>query len=62
MSRRYKQVDVFTTTPFMGNPLAVILDAEGLSDHTAADCMARAFDAARTTPCAKARRWDATAA
>ncbi len=31
MSRRFKQVDVFTTTPFMGNPLAVILDAEGLS-------------------------------
>ncbi|MYN15705.1 PhzF family phenazine biosynthesis isomerase [Rugamonas sp. FT107W] len=31
MSRRFKQVDVFTTAPFMGNPLAVILDAEGLS-------------------------------
>ncbi|MYM85822.1 PhzF family phenazine biosynthesis isomerase [Rugamonas sp. FT82W] len=31
MSRRFKQVDVFTTTPFMGNPLAVVLDAEGLS-------------------------------
>jgi PhzF family phenazine biosynthesis protein len=30
MSRRFKQVDVFTTTPFKGNPLAVILDAEGL--------------------------------
>lgn len=33
MSRRFKQVDVFTTAPFMGNPLAVILDAEGLSDQ-----------------------------
>lgn len=33
MSRRFKQVDVFTTTPFMGNPLAVVLDAEGLSDR-----------------------------
>lgn len=31
MNRRFKQVDVFTTAPFMGNPLAVILDAEGLS-------------------------------
>jgi PhzF family phenazine biosynthesis protein len=31
MSRRFKQVDVFTSTPFQGNPLAVILDAEGLS-------------------------------
>ncbi len=33
MSRRFKQVDVFTTAPFMGNPLAVVLDAEGLSDQ-----------------------------
>jgi PhzF family phenazine biosynthesis protein len=31
MNRRFKQVDVFTTTPFKGNPLAVILDAEGLN-------------------------------
>lgn len=31
MTRRFKQVDVFTTTPFKGNPLAVVLDAEGLS-------------------------------
>jgi PhzF family phenazine biosynthesis protein len=30
MNRRFKQVDVFTSTPFKGNPLAVILDAEGL--------------------------------
>ncbi|NDL61540.1 PhzF family phenazine biosynthesis protein [Acerihabitans arboris] len=29
--RRFKQVDVFTPTPLMGNPLAVILDADGLS-------------------------------
>ena len=28
--RRFKQVDVFTDRPFMGNPVAVILDAEGL--------------------------------
>ena len=32
MTRRFKQVDVFTSTPFKGNPLAVILDAEGLSN------------------------------
>jgi PhzF family phenazine biosynthesis protein len=31
MNRRFKQVDVFTSTPFKGNPLAVILDADGLS-------------------------------
>ncbi len=29
----YKQVDVFTTRPFMGNPVAVVLDADGLSDE-----------------------------
>ncbi len=27
----FKQVDVFTHTPYQGNPVAVILDAEGLS-------------------------------
>ncbi len=31
MRRRYATVDVFTTIPFSGNPLAVVLDAEGLS-------------------------------
>ncbi|MGM3159853.1 PhzF family phenazine biosynthesis protein [Dickeya undicola] len=32
-SRRFKQVDVFSHHPATGNPLAVILDAEGLSDE-----------------------------
>ncbi len=31
MRRRYSQVDVFTDTPFLGNPLAVVIDADGLS-------------------------------
>ncbi|CAM3719149.1 PhzF family phenazine biosynthesis protein [Rahnella victoriana] len=31
--RRFKQVDVFTAEPLKGNALAVILDAEGLSDE-----------------------------
>lgn len=31
-SRRYAQVDVFADRPGAGNPLAVVLDAEGLSD------------------------------
>src|ERR1700761_7495828 len=31
MQRRYVTVDVFTDRAFGGNPLAVILDAEGLS-------------------------------
>ena len=30
--RRFKQVDVFTRVPFKGNPLAVVLDADGLTD------------------------------
>ena len=29
--RSFKQVDVFTTTPYRGNPLAVVLDGSGLS-------------------------------
>jgi len=28
---RFKQVDVFTRRPFLGNPVAVVLEAEGLS-------------------------------
>jgi len=31
-SRAFQQVDVFTDTAFLGNPLAVVLDGEGLSD------------------------------
>ena len=31
-SRPFKQVDVFTATPYFGNPLAVVLDAGGLDD------------------------------
>jgi len=30
--RPFQQVDVFTATPLRGNPLAVVLDGEGLSD------------------------------
>lgn len=29
--RAFKQVDVFTATPYRGNPLAVVLEGEGLS-------------------------------
>ena len=28
--RPFRQVDVFTTTPYRGNPVAVVLDADGL--------------------------------
>ncbi len=32
MQRAFRQVDVFTTTPYLGNPVAVVLDADGLAD------------------------------
>lgn len=32
MMRNFKQVDVFTSRPLFGNPVAVVLDADGLSD------------------------------
>ncbi|WP_131747217.1 PhzF family phenazine biosynthesis protein [Frankia sp. Cppng1_Ct_nod] len=31
MSRPFRQVDVFTTTPYHGNPVAVVLDGDGLT-------------------------------
>jgi len=32
MRRQFRQVDVFTDVPYLGNPLAVVLGADGLSD------------------------------
>jgi len=32
-SRRFRQVDVFTTTPYRGNPVAVVLDGADLSER-----------------------------
>ena len=32
MTRTFRQVDVFTGTPYLGNPLAVVHDADGLTD------------------------------
>lgn len=34
--RPFKQVDVFTGTPYAGNPVAVVLDAEGIDDDAMA--------------------------
>ena len=31
MTHQFRQVDVFTDTPYLGNPVAVVLDADGLS-------------------------------
>src|SRR6478672_12325540 len=32
MPRRFQQVDVFTSVAYAGNPVAVVLDGEGLDD------------------------------
>ena len=32
-TRPFRQVDVFTETPYLGNPVAVVHDADGLSDE-----------------------------
>src|SRR3954452_7524021 len=34
--RRFTQVDVFGAAPFAGNPVAVVLDGEGLDDEAMA--------------------------
>src|ERR1700754_4091176 len=48
MQRRYVTVDVFTDRPFGGNPLAVVLDAEGLSTAQM-QSIAREFNYSETT-------------
>jgi trans-2,3-dihydro-3-hydroxyanthranilate isomerase len=47
MSRPYFVLDVFTDQPLQGNPLAVVLDAEGLDD-AAMQAIAREFNLAET--------------
>ena len=46
--RRFSQLDVFTTVPLRGNPLAVVHDAQGLSDGQMAD-VARWTNLSETT-------------
>jgi trans-2,3-dihydro-3-hydroxyanthranilate isomerase len=47
-TRRFIQVDVFTETPFCGNPLAVILDAHGLTGDQM-QAIAREMNLSETT-------------
>lgn len=47
MPRRFVTLDVFTQTPFAGNPLAVVLDAEGL-DTAAMQRIAAEFNLSET--------------
>lgn len=46
--RSYKVVDVFTAVPLLGNPVAVVLDAEGL-DGAAMQAIARWTNLSETT-------------
>jgi hypothetical protein len=48
MPRPYKIFDVFTDRPLTGNPLAVVLDADGL-DEAAMQAIAREFNLSETT-------------
>ena len=34
MRRRFSQIDVFTDDPYLGNPVAVVHDADGIDDET----------------------------
>lgn len=47
MSRRYRVLDVFTDQPLAGNPLAVVLDSEGL-DTARMQQIAREFNLSET--------------
>jgi trans-2,3-dihydro-3-hydroxyanthranilate isomerase len=47
-ARRFVQVDVFTDTPFCGNPLAVILDGQGLTSEQM-QAIAREMNLSETT-------------
>jgi trans-2,3-dihydro-3-hydroxyanthranilate isomerase len=47
MTRRFATLDVFTRRPLAGNPLAVVLDAEGLDD-AAMQAIAREFNLSET--------------
>jgi PhzF family phenazine biosynthesis protein len=48
MDRRFRQVDVFTDVPYAGNPVAVVLDADGL-DADAMQQVARWTNLSETT-------------
>ena len=57
---RFHTLDVFTTQPYTGNPLAVILEADGLNDAQM-QTIAREFNLSETVFVHKATRADALA-
>ena len=48
MQRRFRQIDVFTTVPYKGNPVAVVLDGDGL-DTEQMQAIARWTNLSETT-------------
>ena len=48
VARRFSQLDVFTSVPLLGNPLAVVHDAAGLGDEQMA-ALARWTNLSETT-------------
>jgi trans-2,3-dihydro-3-hydroxyanthranilate isomerase len=54
MQRRFHTLDVFTDTKLAGNPLAVVLDSDGL-DASAMQRIAREFNLSETVFCAPPR-------
>lgn len=48
MARRFVQVDVFGESPYLGNPVAVVLDANGIEDASMAS-IARWTNLSETT-------------
>jgi trans-2,3-dihydro-3-hydroxyanthranilate isomerase len=66
MGRRFATLDVFTDRPFAGNPLAVVLDPDGL-ETAAMHAIAREFNHAERVlpppnPAHRARRRNFTPA
>jgi PhzF family phenazine biosynthesis protein len=58
MRRPFTQVDVFTATPYSGNPVAVVLDAEGL-DTERMQRVANWMNLSETTFVLPPSSWDA---
>lgn len=54
MRRRYTIIDVFTDTKLAGNPLAVVVDGDGLDDRTM-QAVAREFNLSETVFCVTPR-------
>ena len=59
-TRPFHQVDVFTAQPYLGNPLAVVLDGCGMDDDQI-DALILEASASRTTSRKELTRTEASA-